>query len=223
MNGTLRQVVLVPPSLRVGLVSYWKLDEASGTRNDSVGANHLTDNNTVTQGAGKVGNAGQFTSANLENLSRASNASLLVSGVDFTVAGWFWFDTTGLATLGNKGASWTIFARTTRIDYRVFDAGFFTAQKNFTQAANTWYFILVEYNIATKTASVDINQSGTPGTVVTTNQVVDDAVSFALGLDQGGFGYLNGRADEIGFWKRLLTPTEKAHLYNGGNGRTYPF
>lgn len=33
----------------IGLISYWMLDEVSGTRNDSHGTNHLTSNNGVTQ------------------------------------------------------------------------------------------------------------------------------------------------------------------------------
>jgi hypothetical protein len=37
-------------------VSWWKLDEASGTRYDSIGSNDLTDNNTVTGGDGVVYN-----------------------------------------------------------------------------------------------------------------------------------------------------------------------
>ena len=63
-------------TLPTNLIAYWKLDEASGTRNDSKGANHLTDNNTVTQAVGKVGNAAQFTLANSEYLSIADNADL---------------------------------------------------------------------------------------------------------------------------------------------------
>ncbi len=36
------------------LVSYYKLDEASGNRADSQGGLTLTDNNTVTQAVGQV-------------------------------------------------------------------------------------------------------------------------------------------------------------------------
>ena len=63
-------------SLLDSLVSYLELEEASGTRNDSHGTNHLADNNTVTQAAGKIGNAAHFTGANSEYLSIADNASL---------------------------------------------------------------------------------------------------------------------------------------------------
>ena len=42
------------------------MDEASGTRYDSYGNNHLTDNNTVTVAAGKKGSAASFAPANAE-------------------------------------------------------------------------------------------------------------------------------------------------------------
>lgn len=45
------QLVTLPDG--AGIVSYWNLDEESGTRYDSHGGNHLTDNNSVTSAAGK--------------------------------------------------------------------------------------------------------------------------------------------------------------------------
>jgi hypothetical protein len=33
----------------------------------------------------------------------------------------------------------------------------------------------------------------------------------------------NGMVDEVGFWKRVLTPAERAEIYNSGAGKTYPF
>lgn len=35
--------------------------------------------------------------------------------------------------------------------------------------------------------------------------------------------YFDGRIDEVGVWKRLLTSTERAQLWNSSVGRTYPF
>ena len=78
-------------ALTDNLVSWWELDEASGTRNDAHGSNHLTDGNTVAQVAGKVGNAAQFVAANAESLSIADNANLSVSGV-FSVCAWVYMD-----------------------------------------------------------------------------------------------------------------------------------
>ena len=75
------------------LTSFWELGEASGTRSDSSGTNHLTDNATVTQATGKVGNAAQFTSANSEYLSIADNASISTGNIDWTKSFWIYADT----------------------------------------------------------------------------------------------------------------------------------
>ena len=90
--GTPLSYVQLPTSLlsAASLVSYWNLDEASGTRNDSHSTNHLTDNNTVTNAAGKepaaVGNFQRWTwtglrSAELETegLYDDSSSSLLAA------------------------------------------------------------------------------------------------------------------------------------------------
>src|SRR3990167_5318802 len=74
------------------LVAYYNLDEASGTRADSVGSNDLTDNNTVTQETGIVGSSTQHTSPNNEYLSVADTADLSMADIDFTVAAWFYMD-----------------------------------------------------------------------------------------------------------------------------------
>ncbi len=70
-----------------GLVSYRKIEEAA-VRAGLYGDNDLTDNNTVTQASGKIGNAAQFAVANLEYLSIASNSTLQVADEDFWLAGW---------------------------------------------------------------------------------------------------------------------------------------
>ena len=71
-----------------GLIAYWTLDEASGTRVDAHGNNDLSDNNTVTSTTGKVGDAAAFATANSEYLSRADNADLSVGNIDFTFDLW---------------------------------------------------------------------------------------------------------------------------------------
>jgi hypothetical protein len=96
--------------LLTSLISYWNLNEESGTRADSVTAtaNNLTDNNTVTFVAdGKQGNAANFVSANNESLSIASNSSLVCGDIDFTFG--MWIRLTDKAAryfiLGKRGAA----------------------------------------------------------------------------------------------------------------------
>src|SRR5690606_5066683 len=72
-----------------GLVSWWTLGETSGTRYDSHGTNHLTDNNTVGSALGKLGGiSAQFVAANIESLSINDNASLSLNNTNFTIATW---------------------------------------------------------------------------------------------------------------------------------------
>src|SRR5207247_6557818 len=81
-----------------GLVSYWKLDDVSDgsgpvTRLDSVGSNHLTDNNTVASAPGKIGNGADFESANNEffSITDASQNGLDITG-DLTISCWVKFE-----------------------------------------------------------------------------------------------------------------------------------
>jgi hypothetical protein len=48
----------------------------------------------------------------------------------------------------------------------------------------------------------------------------------AVNIGRGGVAspqYHDGRIDEVGIWKRVLTAAERTQLYNGGLGYTYPF
>ena len=76
------------------LVSYWTLDEASGTRVDSESAgNDLTDNNTVTSQAGLIGNEAVFVLANSEFLD--SSTFSLGASTNFFLSAWVTLDAKG--------------------------------------------------------------------------------------------------------------------------------
>src|SRR5215217_5866024 len=74
--------------LQNNLVGYWTLGEASGTRNDSIGSNHLTSNNGVGQTTGKQGSAASFVRASSQYLSITDNAALSTGDIDFAVGVW---------------------------------------------------------------------------------------------------------------------------------------
>jgi hypothetical protein len=75
--------------LATGLVSYWELEESSGTRNDSHGSNNLTDVNTVGVATGIQGDAADFVRANTESLTitDASQTGLDITG-DMSLSFW---------------------------------------------------------------------------------------------------------------------------------------
>ena len=223
-------------SLLTSLVGYWKLDEASGTRNDSHGSNHLTDNNTVTQATGKQGNAAQFTRANSESLSITDNAALSTGDIDFTIAAWVYLDSKPGAgmTVASKDASgqreFALDWLNTSDAFRFFitnNAGTFRIIPDSigAKSASTWYFLVGWHDAAANTVNIQIN-NGTIYSLATSGTAPTDTTSdFRIGASGvAGFeGYFDGRIDEVGYWKRVLTSDEKTALYNGGSGTTYPF
>jgi hypothetical protein len=220
------------------LVSYWKLGEVSGLRDDFYGANNLTDNNTVTQAVGKVGNAAQFTAANSEYLSRADNASLSTGDIDFTIAAWVYMDSdTGdamniitkfNATTDNREYALDYGGTANRLTFTVNSVG--TSGNNTTVVANsfgtlsvgTWAFVVCWHDSVANTINIQVN-NGTIDSAATSAGVFNGTSAFRIGSNGNSTPgqYWNGRIDEIGFWKKVLTSTERTNLYNSGNGSTF--
>lgn len=209
-----------------GLIGYWKLDESSGTRIDSHGANDLTDNNTVTSAAGIVAGAAQFESANSEYLSHADNAELSAGDIDFSLTAWVYLD-----DISNDHA--VIGKGTTSVEYQIYytdaerfvfvvgdgvDSFFISDETPIT--GSTWYFVVAWRNAATDETFIQVN-NGTVYSGAGPTTVLDGSENFVIGefLEAD---FMAGRIDEASFWKRILTTDERADLYNGGNGRTYP-
>ena len=67
--------------------------------------------------------------------------------------------------------------------------------------------------------------NGTPILTYFPNDYLDYKTGLPFHIGYGGWtnSYWNGQVDELGFWKRVLTSSERAVLWNSGNGRTYPF
>lgn len=217
-----------------GLISYWKLDEASGTRVDShTGGNDLTDNNTVTQVAGKISNAGQFTLANSEHLSRADNISLSTGDIDFTIAGWVYLDTKpgemglfGKYTIGGNQREYLVSYESGGDRFRFYISNNGTATTTIdannlgSPSTGTWYYIVAWHDATANTINIQVN-NGTVNSTAHTTGAFDSSSSFNIGAIGDPLLYHNGRVDEVGFWKKVLTSDERTQLYNGGSGLAY--
>ncbi|MCL5264905.1 MAG: LamG domain-containing protein [Chloroflexi bacterium] len=220
----------VPPSpLLNNLVAYWKLEEPSGTRVDAMGGGHdLTDNNTVGQAVGKIGNAASFVSANSESLSR-SDVALAMGGRDYSMSLWFyasswttfpWFVTRWKSSIPIDGVYAGVYTDGT---YRF--TGYAAGSVMFDVAGasplsvSTWYHMVCVHDWVGKRAYVYLNNVSNS---VTFAAASGDDEPFALGgaLTEH---FTDGRIDEVGFWTRVLAPAEVAQLYNNGNGLPYPF
>lgn len=211
------------------MVSHWKLDEASGTRADSHGTNNLTDVNTVTSAAGVLGNAAEFTAANSERLSIASNATLQMGPIDFTLCAWVYLNGTGTSrTIMSKGNEYWLEYSSTGPQFRFayVDSGGNTrdvfASTFGSPSSGSFNFVVAWYESATQTLYIQVN-NGTVDSEVQVNPVNAAAGAlFALGSRNGAV-FHDGRTDAVGVWKRILTSDERTRLYNSGAGLDYPF
>lgn len=224
-----------PSTLLNNLAAYWTLDEASGTRSDSVGTSHLTATNSPTSAAGKQGNAVQLVSASSQYLSVAENAAIDVSGQqDFTLAGWVYFDTLPVNVggfIGQWGDDTSINQRAYLLHRNNSTIQFFVSGDgansisvtSATLTTATWYCVVAWHDAAGDTVNLQIN-NGTTTSAAYAGGIFNSTSPFILGRrDRAIDNSHNGRLDEFGLWKRVLTDTERTALYNSGNGRTYPF
>lgn len=220
-------------------VSYWALNETSGTRYDLHGGNHLTDNNTVTYNQGLVrdkgfdeyvtGKAADFNAANLETLS-SNDSAFAFGNEDFSVAGWFYADVLSSAPCIGKwdestnDRSYLITNRSSGT-YRAYlseDGTTIARTLNSTVTATTgaWHFFVYTYNSSEDLVKFSVDNE----TYVTGASTVGPYVSAAevvLGKFDGGGNYFDGRMDGFLFYNKSLTESEKSALYASGVGVNY--
>lgn len=216
--GNLTYTVVDVPHLLNTLISYWKLDEASGTRNDSQGTNHLSDFGAVSF-AGKINNAASFPGAS-QYLTIASNASLQVTG-DFTFSAWVYMSSLGSGYQGILGktaggaADYLMLYDPASLGL-LFQAGGVNATSGLLGAISTWYHIVGWFDSTDNKVRVRINDT-TTFVSSTAGTLTQSAGAFSIGA-MTGYSNIVGLIDEVGFWKRKLTAQEITALYNGGAG-----
>lgn len=230
-----RNAALVPSTLLTGLVSYWKFDEEgeADTRMDSHGTNHLEIESGLPFGIGVpsapavIDNGADFQAEH--SLFCANNASLQAGNIDFTFAGWLIVHAFGNGFVFQKEGEYALATETVlfvgdqiKFIVTVDGGGNETVVLDSGLAVETPLFVIAEYVSASARARLYLN-NGFPVTVTTGALAAPGASDFIFGDRSGGNRPLNAIADEWGFWKRLLTPEEKAALYNDGAGLSYPF
>jgi hypothetical protein len=226
-----------PSSLLTGLVAYWSLNsvwtDLTGRGNDLTPAAGAQ---APTFAAGKISNAAVFDTTAYQYSSRSSTADLAAGNVPFTVDGWF---KPGAAVaryqvLIGKGNE-SSFARIEyMLEVSLFSQLKLTVSNGISggQVINTtpfivgvWCYFCFMHDPDLDIISLSIN-NGAPETAIWSTGVNSTAEIFYMGNRLGSWPtdyYLDGMLDEVGFWKRLLTPAEVAARYNGGAGNTYPF
>lgn len=222
-----------PSSLRTGLIAGWKLDEANGNALDSVGANTLTPTaSEPTSVAGKIGTARSFAVASSQYFTIADNAALSVGDISFTFDCWVKLTTGG--TTRRFIAKGTGAALQTQYQYILqhnssnalqWIVSASSSQAVVTSAAlslDTWYYVTAWHDADLDIIGIALN-NGTPVTTSWALGSYDGAGNFYLGAGPGATVPIDGVLDDVFFWKKALTGSERAARYNGGAGNTHPF
>lgn len=221
-------------NLATGLVSWWDLDEASGTRADKHGTNHLTDNATVMSAEGNglaTENAGIFDTTGSQYLSTATQV-LPINGT-FTVSFWakhndvnggpntYYYPFRSKASgtdqhgifLEGSYSGWN----------RLYNRAGYGTYTQLDDNQNKWVLYVYEYNHSTTTTrSMAIGSLAASG-VWSADSVAD------LGAQTDYFSVMHTSSgatllvDEFAIWSRVLTADEITELYNAGRGKYYPF
>lgn len=222
-------------TLNNGIVAYWKMDEASGNRADSVGSITLFDSNTVASATGKISNAGDFENGASEFLASAADpAAVDFANVDFTIALWVQLESKGvrktfLAKYDDSGQAQYYVQWNNSNDRLIFGVSNDGSAEVEVAAGNlgipalaTWYFIVAWHDAAANTINIKVND-GTTDSAAHTTGVFNSTSKLIMGMLGLGSGFHDGFNDEVGIWNRVLTGAEMTELYNSNNGKTHPF
>lgn len=215
-----------PSPLLTGLVSYWPL---TSNANDVHGSNNLTNNNSVTFGAG-----GADFNGSSQSLSHADNADLSTGDIDFTLALKVRFDTNpGCIMIGkwNGDGSNSEYVlsydqlATLRFEFivrKADDSGSSWVEANSLGAPSIGvdYTIIAWHDASANTINIQVD-GGTVDSVSYSAGVRDGGAAFTLGAYSLGLaGFLDGKLKDVGLWKKVLSGGERTTVFSGA---TYPF
>lgn len=225
-------------SLLTNLISYWKLDEASGNVADSVGSNPLT-NTSMTFGAGKINNCAIHNNsvASYFAITDAAQSGLAMAS-DFSISFW-WNVAAGsdgerdffckFGASGDRGfrAYHTQVGAQHDLECDISSNGTAIDSYNSSYAisgAAAWRFIVFTWKASTSKGNWYVNGSTLGEVTGSATSIHHSTQDFLIGIERTkGNINANQKLDEFGIWARVLTATEVTTLYNAGAGLPYPF
>lgn len=216
---------LIPiADLTTNCESFWKLNETSGTREDSIGSNDLTSSGAVDSAIGSVGNAANFDNA-ADQLFITDNASLSFGNEDMSLSFWVYLNTASTSShiigkWGTGGLEYAVYLPSSGgprfiITHNGASQQFVTSTPALSTSA--WHHIVAWHDSVANTINIQVDN----GTIYTTAHslgLYNGTKAFTLGNDSTLGTNFRGRIDSVGVWRRVLTSDERLYLYNSGNG-----
>ena len=222
-------------ALTDNLVSYWKLDEASGDALDAHGSSTLTEHGTggVGSAAGVISNARDFESSDSDYFDHADSTDLSAGDIDFTFAAWVKLesDAASMTVLakgdwnanGEYSFRWNSYTWAFEVCSGSGFAGYtLLTEHTIDYVTGAWYYVVFWHDSVNNLIGISANNA-TPVTTSYSGGVYDGSGAFNLGRQLGNGRHMDGLIDEVGFWKRVLTSQERTDLYSSGAGLAYPF
>jgi len=207
------------------LVSYWKMNEASGNAADSFGSNTLTNTGSNTFAAGLFGNAVSIGTSTNKFMGRTDQCGLTATG-SYSMSMWVKLasETTTdreLFQLYFSGGSGALYrglyeynGGTRRVRFFRIGSGVNFLDVTGNIANNTWRHIVYTYDGTTQ--KLYVNNAAPVSSSNTGNTDAGAALTnFGGGVTNQA---VNGLIDECALWSRTITSAEVSELYNGGAG-----
>ena len=213
--------------LKTDLVSYYKLDETSGTTaDDAHGSNDGTNSGATVNVAGKIGKAYDFDGTS----DYVTLPQILNSPSEFSVQMWIKSDVVNTVeqryiAYNNDGVYFTISLNggTNNLirGYCEGASGGSWTDSTTAYTVTGWHHIILtakENDVVS--LYVDGSLIGT-ATAITTFEDLGSELARNIGKGRISDSWANGLADEVGIWSRVLSSEEIEFLYNHGTGLTY--
>jgi hypothetical protein len=212
--------------------AHWDLNEASGSRTDTIAALVLTDNNTVGSASGQFGNAADFEASASEYLSVADTAAIEGGDIDFMVR--CWVNLESKAAAGGIVAKWnggdteyllyydqSADRFTWFVDQAAGGPVFVRADNLGAVSTATWYLVHVWHDATNNLIGISVN-AGTANTDSAPNGFIADPSNPPFHLGNFDGNYFDGLIDDVVILKsRFLDATERTADYNGGTGVSF--
>lgn len=228
-------------TLTTSLLGYWKLDETSGGVLDFYSTNNGTVAGNPTQGAsGKIQYAITFDGTG-DYVDFGTGFANFGKTSAFSASFWLKTSTGGATYFSKRQATspfpgWVILddvdgvSANGRLSVRMIGgAGGSNELRVYTSTDDltldgSYHHIVMTYSGSDTAAGIKTYIDGSANThTVSINGfggTMTGTGSVNLGGERNGSGLMTGSVDEVGIWSKVLSTTEVADLYNGGNGQT---
>ncbi|WP_373492748.1 LamG domain-containing protein [Aquiflexum sp.] len=230
-----------------GLLSYWKLDETTGTiADDAAGTWDLSfQANPVWTTSGKIKNAIDFGNTSIKYLEKSGIRS--GNKNTYSLSAWIYLQNdlpSPKYIMGINSGVYASSAGASEVKLMItpdnkFEAMYYTVDgatsvmnrvSGTVIALNTWYHVVGVIN----NGNIELYINGVADNTNTVSNPVNSILSFTDGRATVGHArfwegaynsgrWFRGKIDEAAIWDRALTSDEISALYNNGNGLQHPF